>query len=982
MLHPVRAERTRPKANRPLSGPRVAPWLALATFLSGVAALVYQLLWTRQLGLVLGNTVGAVSTVLATFMGGLALGSALAAGRADRLPRRVAPGRTRASRWASPRSASSFRCCADGRPAGRAPPAQRRGRARAAGRRARGPLGGGAAAPATLMGATLPVPWPRCARPTPRAWRAPRARCTPPTPPARCWGAWARCWCCCPRWACAARCWRRPRSTCSRRAGRAGSRASGRDRARRAGPGGAAPAAARAPGGAGRARAGLRGAGGPRALGPGRAGRRGGLDACARAAHRTHGLRVRVHPHGGDRRAGAGQRRCGASVGDRLRRPLTGAGAGPGDGRRRRPGGRARRGRAATHGGGAGARQRRPHGPADEHRVRRRRRAAAAARAVLRSELPPRAARVARPAVRRGAWWGRAPPPTRRARWPARWLAGLRRAARARDARHAAGGGRRQCRGGGPGRAGSSPLAARARGWPWRRPPWRSAPPLAWLAGEWDRELLAGGAYKYAAYVAPERLEYELRAGELVFYREGRAATISVKRLGGRLSLAVDGKVDATSATDMLDAAPAGPPAAAPARLGALGLHHRPGQRRHRRLRAGAPRAQRGGGRDLARGGGGASQLFAHVNRDCAADPRLRVVVADGRNHLLLTPRRYDVIISEPSNPWMAGVGPLFTREFFAPGPLAPGAGRRDLPVGARLQHAHGGPAHDRGRVHRRVPVGGAVPGQRGRRAAPGRAGELPQPDPHARAPHGAPAVREDLDGVEVRTVRPGQPVRARPARPRRLGAGRAAAHRRPAAAGVAAPRSLHADTSRANREEIDRVAAAAHRARALPATLLGDPRAARVERARMLERAGAPPGRARSRARGGARARSLAALEGWCARRWCWPGGGGRSRAAADGRREPPVSARIALALLFQNPDRPAEALDVLGGGRAARPRLARPADRRGDAGGERQPRRRGGPGARRLPLAPDDADARALVAARFSTGRAGRGARRAERR
>src|SRR6059036_2729854 len=64
-----------------------------ACLLSGAAALAYQILWTRQLGLLLGHTVAAVSTVLATFMAGLALGSALAARGVER----VAPsGRPRA----------------------------------------------------------------------------------------------------------------------------------------------------------------------------------------------------------------------------------------------------------------------------------------------------------------------------------------------------------------------------------------------------------------------------------------------------------------------------------------------------------------------------------------------------------------------------------------------------------------------------------------------------------------------------------------------------------------------------------------------------------------------------------------------------------------------------------------------------------------------------------------------------------------------
>src|SRR5579872_1398351 len=42
---------------------------------SGAAALVYEVAWTRMLTLQLGHTVAAASTVLAAFMGGLALGA-------------------------------------------------------------------------------------------------------------------------------------------------------------------------------------------------------------------------------------------------------------------------------------------------------------------------------------------------------------------------------------------------------------------------------------------------------------------------------------------------------------------------------------------------------------------------------------------------------------------------------------------------------------------------------------------------------------------------------------------------------------------------------------------------------------------------------------------------------------------------------------------------------------------------------------------
>jgi spermidine synthase len=63
------------------------PWIALAVllFLSGASALIYQVLWLRMLSLVFGVTVYAASTVLASFMAGLAIGSVVAGRLADRV---------------------------------------------------------------------------------------------------------------------------------------------------------------------------------------------------------------------------------------------------------------------------------------------------------------------------------------------------------------------------------------------------------------------------------------------------------------------------------------------------------------------------------------------------------------------------------------------------------------------------------------------------------------------------------------------------------------------------------------------------------------------------------------------------------------------------------------------------------------------------------------------------------------------------------
>ena len=181
----------------------------------------------------------------------------------------------------------------------------------------------------------------------------------------------------------------------------------------------------------------------------------------------------------------------------------------------------------------------------------------------------------------------------------------------------------------------------------------------------WDRALMAGGGYKYARYV-PERLDLStaLTAGTLLFYREGPTGIVTVKRLSGNLSLAIDGKVDASTSTDMLTQKTL-------AHLPLL-LHG------HARticiigLGSGVTLASALthpiAGADVVEISPEvveASHLFTAVNHRALDDPRTRLILGDGRSHLALSSAQYDVVISEPSNPWMAGVAALFTREFF-----------------------------------------------------------------------------------------------------------------------------------------------------------------------------------------------------------------------------------------------------------------------------------------------------------------------------
>lgn len=58
-------------------------------FLSGISGLIYQIVWTRELVLIFGNTMLATSTVLSAFMAGLAAGSYAAGKYVDKRPRRL-----------------------------------------------------------------------------------------------------------------------------------------------------------------------------------------------------------------------------------------------------------------------------------------------------------------------------------------------------------------------------------------------------------------------------------------------------------------------------------------------------------------------------------------------------------------------------------------------------------------------------------------------------------------------------------------------------------------------------------------------------------------------------------------------------------------------------------------------------------------------------------------------------------------------------
>ena len=194
-------------------------------------------------------------------------------------------------------------------------------------------------------------------------------------------------------------------------------------------------------------------------------------------------------------------------------------------------------------------------------------------------------------------------------------------------------------------------------------------------AAGWNPLQMTSGTYKYV-YNMDDRsrqgvYDSHVAPYELMYYAEGLSSVVTVgkNKNTGDIWLANNGKIDASSKADMpTQVLVAHMPffyrpesetvmmlgLAAGYSAGSTALHD-------------APKVI-----DLVEIEGRiieASHFFDEWNHRPLDDPRMKLKVNDARNHLNLTPDgHYDLIVAEPSNPWLTGVSNLFTKEYFEMG--------------------------------------------------------------------------------------------------------------------------------------------------------------------------------------------------------------------------------------------------------------------------------------------------------------------------
>jgi spermidine synthase len=59
------------------------------------------------------------------------------------------------------------------------------------------------------------------------------------------------------------------------------------------------------------------------------------------------------------------------------------------------------------------------------------------------------------------------------------------------------------------------------------------------------------------------------------------------------------------------------------------------------------------------------ARVFGEQNHNVIRDPRTTVVYDDARHYVLTTPEKYDIITSDPIHPWVKGIAPLYSTEYF-----------------------------------------------------------------------------------------------------------------------------------------------------------------------------------------------------------------------------------------------------------------------------------------------------------------------------
>ncbi len=191
----------------------------------------------------------------------------------------------------------------------------------------------------------------------------------------------------------------------------------------------------------------------------------------------------------------------------------------------------------------------------------------------------------------------------------------------------------------------------------------------AWFIPAWDSRVTASGAYLYAERAKPLGMDLktyiETESRIVAEYWDAYGLTTVHESGKTGLSIRVNGKADASTSTEDMPTQRL---------VGHLGLLHHPAPKRvlviglGSGVTLGAVAEHAADSIDcveISDAGVRAAAHFSAANGDVLNNPRIHVRIGDGRNAVQFARDPFDVIVSQPSNLWISGMANLFTRDFF-----------------------------------------------------------------------------------------------------------------------------------------------------------------------------------------------------------------------------------------------------------------------------------------------------------------------------
>lgn len=181
----------------------------------------------------------------------------------------------------------------------------------------------------------------------------------------------------------------------------------------------------------------------------------------------------------------------------------------------------------------------------------------------------------------------------------------------------------------------------------------------------WDAAKMNSGVYVYSKFFDSESaMEREMKNYDLIFYKEGSASVAVLESALGHRFLRVNGKTDGSSEGDNTTQMLLGylPYLYARNTTDALVIGLGTGITSACVLDLPVDSVE---SIEISPEVVEAASFFSALNDRVFNDPRSTIRILDGRTWLSSMPKKYDMIISEPSNPWQTGNANLFTADFF-----------------------------------------------------------------------------------------------------------------------------------------------------------------------------------------------------------------------------------------------------------------------------------------------------------------------------